>query len=403
MCKYTRIIVVLALALMIVSGAYASWALQQSDRRVWLGGTQLSPDRILVNGRATLNISIATSLTVPSVGANGSSPIVAVVTILETQNFGGISYSINRTVNIPLEGGGVSSTPNNPPEFVMDSRNTRTGTIVSRVTLERLENISPQLGVNIVTPVMTDVSLRVDSSPTPTPTPPLTQQECYAAGWYWNFAENRCSETPAPCPEQQYLCGQPWEYWDEWLCMCTGRPPSPVILDVSGNGFDLTDRTNGVMFDIDGNGTPEHTAWTASGSDDAWLFLDRNGNNRVDNGLELFGNFTVQPYSPTPNGFVALSIYDRPERGGNDDGVIDSRDSIFSSLRLWQDANHNGISEASEIKTLPTLGVAKIELDYRESRRRDRWGNEFRYRARVWDTRGQHVGRWAFDVFLTAP
>jgi hypothetical protein len=183
-------------------------------------------------------------------------------------------------------------------------------------------------------------------------------------------------------------------------CCCF---PTPVLIDVKGNGFSLTDAYSGVMFDMGGDGHLEPVAWTVSNTDDAWLAYDRNGNERIDSGKELFGGFTDQPHATrTRNGFVALAEFDLAMNGGNGDGVISTNDAVFSSLLLWQDINSNGISERSELHTLKELGLKTIELEFKESKQIDEYGNKFRYRAKVKDANNAQLGRWAWDVILQA-
>jgi hypothetical protein len=167
-----------------------------------------------------------------------------------------------------------------------------------------------------------------------------------------------------------------------WCCTIGS---SPIVVDVDGNGFNLTDSQGGVFFDLNHDLVAERLSWTSSGSDDAWLVLDRDRNGVVDDGTELFGNLTPQPLSEEPNGFLALAVYDTEDLGGNEDGTIDTRDLVWRWLRLWQDLNHDGISQPSELHTCDSLGVSRFDLDFHESRRTDRYGNRFRYRAKIWD------------------
>jgi hypothetical protein len=232
------------------------------------------------------------------------------------------------------------------------------------------------------------------------PSTPSTQDECESSSWFWNPFSDTCQQDPPPtCNLFPEVCEN--GIWSLEWCGCVPYN-TPIVIDVEGNGFNLSSSDSGVAFNLNNFGGREKLAWTSRGSDDAWLVLDRNQNGTIDDGTELFGDVTPQPAIPgeSKNGFRALAEYDKTANGGNGDGEITQVDVLFSSLRLWRDSNHNGISETTELHPLPSLGVASIELEYRVSKRTDRYGNRFNFRAKVKSGKSGDIGRWAWDVLL---
>ena len=264
---------------------------------------------------------------------------------------------------------------------------------------------------NVTGSTTVNVNCTAVPTPTPTPTPTPAPQPTPTPGYCLGVQDLLIPSSgcitglffQGPCTRSSAFrsrCAAPTGY-EEWSCSCPdGTTMSPIVIDVDHSGFSMSDAGTGVIFNMLNDGVPLAISWTAAGSTNALLVLDRNGNGTIDNGTELFGDLTPQPASSEANGFLALAEYDKSSNGGNGNSRIDSGDAIFSQLRLWQDANHSGISEANELQTLGAFGITGIDLSYKASKRTDAFGNKFRYRAKIYDKDGVHSGRWAWDVFV---
>jgi hypothetical protein len=225
---------------------------------------------------------------------------------------------------------------------------------------------------------------------------------CCSGWWPAGSTASFADVTPPPAPDPAYECsllGADY-YWNGIECVYT--PGSPIIIDTARNGYHLTSTNDGVRFDLDADGSPELVAWTRTDSDDAFLAMDRNGNGRIDDGSELFGNRTPahadRSDATTPNGFEALAYLESPSYGPSvPDGQIDGHDTAFRRLLLWRDLNHNGISEPEEIQPLSGSGAMAISTEYKDKKRVDRFGNEFRQKGRIIWMDGEDA---VFDVWL---
>ncbi|MGC5703082.1 S8 family serine peptidase [Pseudomonas sp. NFXW11] len=149
----------------------------------------------------------------------------------------------------------------------------------------------------------------------------------------------------------------------------------PLLLDLSGQGVGMTDLRDGVLFDTDNSGTLKRTGWADRRT--GMLVVD-DGSGQIKDVSQMFSEY----YGGRQGGdgaagevrfkdsFAALASEDAD---GN--GVIDSRDSIWSQLRVWVDADHDGRSAPGELKTLAELGITQINLGTRSADGEMRNGN----------------------------
>lgn len=131
------------------------------------------------------------------------------------------------------------------------------------------------------------------------------------------------------------------ETWSSLRLGDAAVPVDPLVINFDGTAAELQDLR--FAFDLDGDSQTENVPLLAGNR--GYLALDRNQNQRIDNGLELFGPATGQ-------GFAELAQHD----DGN--GWIDENDAVFSQLRVWTPSADG----TGPLRTLQDMGVGALHL-----------------------------------------
>jgi hypothetical protein len=133
---------------------------------------------------------------------------------------------------------------------------------------------------------------------------------------------------------------------------------SPIMLDLDGDGVRTVSAADGVSFDLFGDGKSAQWGWAAGG--DGFLVMDLNGDGQINDGRELFGQGTrLADGSRAADGYVALAAQDSDR-----DGDVDAGDANFGQLKVWVDADGDGLTDAGELKTLTELGISSLSTGH---------------------------------------
>ncbi len=134
---------------------------------------------------------------------------------------------------------------------------------------------------------------------------------------------------------------------------------SPLVLDITGNGVlqasngqnmpghDVV-KENNIISDFFGDGFEIAMEWV--GPQDGLLVAPK-ADGSVDMSC-LFG--TAGGYE---TGYEKLSLYDK-----NNDMKVTGEE--LNDLAIWQDANGNGIADAGEVKSVKSLGITSINVEF---------------------------------------
>lgn len=152
----------------------------------------------------------------------------------------------------------------------------------------------------------------------------------------------------------------------------------PLVIDLDGGEPDTTGSKGAKPFDLEGNGSVKPTSFVTRGS--AFLALDRNGDGRINDGKELFGD-----QHGATDGYEELRKFD-----ADNNGRIDSNDPVYSQLlMLYGDGRTTSLSDS---------GIASINLDARGAAQTVASGDDILRSATATLDDGRHVQTYAMGL-----
>ena len=143
-----------------------------------------------------------------------------------------------------------------------------------------------------------------------------------------------------------------------WMQSPESPPTAPLVVDLDGDGIEI-DIYAHAYFDMDSDGYAEDSSWISA--DDGLLVLDEDGDGAIDNIRELLGTggdfemvdlHRALAAGQLTTGFNMLRRWDE-----NGDRLINAADPIFRRLKVWRDADSDGISRTEELQSLSEAGI----------------------------------------------
>ena len=197
----------------------------------------------------------------------------------------------------------------------------------------------------------------------------------FEANWSQVVSDN---ETSGPLGGNRCLRGTP-EECEEWELYVEGSGcvpyNSPILVPLTqAQNYRLTSVEAGVKFDWDGDGVAEQTAWTAADARLAFLAIDMDGDGKITSGKELVGDRLVPG---AQNGWEALA-----SMAPDDVSELYAGVDLFDRLLLWEDRNHDGVSQSGELQPARNV-ISELGLGYVKHDRRDGHGNLFMFEGRA--------------------